>query len=213
MSATTWRCSRTAAPWRPSRPVHLPPTPPGGARGRLGALRPPGVPGPVGAGGEAAVRVNPLARQAAAELLGTAGLIAVAVAVAVAVDVAGSGVAASRLSPSDTGLQLLENALVTGAGPVALILASGPISGGHFNPWATSVAASPARPRSARASRTGRSTTRGAGRRHGPADRRRPRHPRPHAPRRGRPAADPATVGAASLRPAGVAASRRARSP
>ena len=45
--------------------------------------------------------MNPLARQAGAELLGTAGLIAVAVAV----DVAGSGVAASRLSPSDTGLQ------------------------------------------------------------------------------------------------------------
>jgi len=73
------------------------------------------------------VRVNLLARQAAAELLGTAGLVAVAVAVV------GSGVAASRLSPSDTGLQLLENDLVTGAGPVALILAFGPISGGHSN--------------------------------------------------------------------------------
>jgi len=35
------------------------------------------------------------------------------------------------------GLQLLENALATGAGLVALILAFGPVSGGHFNPVVT----------------------------------------------------------------------------
>jgi len=66
-----------------------------------------------------------LARQALAEFLGSAGLVAVVI---------GSGIAAQRLSPDDTGLELLENALVTGAGLVALILAFGPASGGHFNP-------------------------------------------------------------------------------
>ena len=71
-----------------------------------------------------------LARQALAEFLGSAGLVAVVV---------GSGIAAARLSPDDTGLQLLENALATGAGLAALILALGPVSGGHFNPVVTLV--------------------------------------------------------------------------
>jgi glycerol uptake facilitator-like aquaporin len=66
-----------------------------------------------------------LGRQALAEFLGSAGLVAVVI---------GSGIAAQRLSPDDTGLELLENALVTGAGLVALILAFGPSSGAHFNP-------------------------------------------------------------------------------
>jgi arsenate reductase len=74
------------------------------------------------------VRLTLLARQALAEFLGSAGLVTVVI---------GSGIAASRLSPADTGLQLLENALVTGAGLVALILAFGPVSGGHFNPVVT----------------------------------------------------------------------------
>lgn len=69
-----------------------------------------------------------LARQALAEFLGSAGLVAVVI---------GSGIAAQRLSPHDIGLQLLENAVVTGAGLVALILALGPVSGGHFNPIVT----------------------------------------------------------------------------
>jgi arsenate reductase len=68
------------------------------------------------------------ARQALAEFLGSAGLVTVVV---------GSGIAAQRLSPDDVGLQLLENALATGAGLVALILAFGPVSGGHFNPVVT----------------------------------------------------------------------------
>ena len=76
-------------------------------------------------GGE---RSDLLLRQAAAEFLGSAGLVAV---------VLGSGIAAQRLSPDDSGLQLLENALATGAGLVALILAVGPVSGGHFNPVIT----------------------------------------------------------------------------
>jgi glycerol uptake facilitator-like aquaporin len=74
------------------------------------------------------VRVTPLARQALAELLGSAGLVAVVI---------GSGIAAQRLSPTDTGLELLENALVTGAGLAALIVAFGPVSGAHFNPAVT----------------------------------------------------------------------------
>jgi glycerol uptake facilitator-like aquaporin len=71
-----------------------------------------------------------LARQALAEFLGSAGLVAVVI---------GSGIAAQRLSPTDTGLQLLENALVTGLGLTALILAFGPASGGHFNPLVSLV--------------------------------------------------------------------------
>jgi arsenate reductase len=74
------------------------------------------------------VRLTRIARQALAEFLGSAGLVSVVI---------GSGIAAQRLSPDDTGLQLLENALATGAGLVALILAFGPVSGGHFNPVIT----------------------------------------------------------------------------
>ena len=73
------------------------------------------------------MRPSLLARQALAEFLGSVGLVAVVI---------GSGIAASRLS-ADPGLQLLENALVTGAGLLALILAFGPVSGGHFNPVIT----------------------------------------------------------------------------
>ena len=70
-----------------------------------------------------------LVRQAAAELVGTAFLVATVI---------GSGVAAQRLSPTDTGLQLLENSLVTGAALVALILALQPVSAA-FNPVVTLV--------------------------------------------------------------------------
>ena len=66
-----------------------------------------------------------LARRALAEYCGTAFLVAVVV---------GSGIAASRLSPNDAGLQLFENAAATAGGLVALILAFGPVSGAHFNP-------------------------------------------------------------------------------
>jgi arsenate reductase len=69
-----------------------------------------------------------LARRATAELIGTAVLVAIVV---------GSGIAAKRLSPDDVGIQLLENALATGAGLVALILAFGAVSGAHFNPIVT----------------------------------------------------------------------------
>ena len=68
---------------------------------------------------------RPLARRLLAEYLGSAFLTAVVV---------GSGIAARRLSPDDTGLALLENAAATGAGLFAIILMFGPVSGGHFNP-------------------------------------------------------------------------------
>jgi glycerol uptake facilitator-like aquaporin len=71
------------------------------------------------------VDIGALGRRLLAEALGTAFLVAIVV---------GSGIAAERLSPGDTGLQLLENAAATAAGLVALILALGPVSGAHFNP-------------------------------------------------------------------------------
>jgi len=49
----------------------------------------------------------------------------------------GSGIAASRMSPGDVGLQLFENAAATAAAFVAIILAIGPVSGAHLNPVVT----------------------------------------------------------------------------
>jgi glycerol uptake facilitator-like aquaporin len=66
-----------------------------------------------------------LPRRLAAEFLGSAFLAAI---------VTGSGIAAQQLSPSDTGLQLLENSAATAAGLFAIILMFGPVSGAHFNP-------------------------------------------------------------------------------
>ena len=68
-----------------------------------------------------------LRRRGLAELVGTALLVATVV---------GSGIAASRLSPGDVGLQLLENSLATGAVLVALIVALQPVSAA-FNPVVT----------------------------------------------------------------------------
>lgn len=66
-----------------------------------------------------------LARRLAAEFVGSLLLAAVVV---------GSGIAAQRLSPSDVGLQLTENAAATAVGLFAIILMLGPVSGAHFNP-------------------------------------------------------------------------------
>lgn len=68
------------------------------------------------------------ARRLLAEFLGTAFLL---------IAVIGSGIAAQRLSPHDTGIELLENAVATGAALVAIILAFGPVSGAHLNPLVT----------------------------------------------------------------------------
>jgi len=73
--------------------------------------------------------VPPLARNVAAELIGTAFLVA---------GVVGSGIMAQRLT-TDPGLQLLQNAIATAAVLIALILALGPASGAHFNPLVTLV--------------------------------------------------------------------------
>ncbi|MCW2495345.1 aquaporin [Jatrophihabitans sp.] len=70
-----------------------------------------------------------LARRALAEFVGTAFLVAAVI---------GSGIAAVRLSPDDTGLELLENSIVTGGALVALILALQPVSAA-FNPVVTLV--------------------------------------------------------------------------
>ncbi len=64
-------------------------------------------------------------RRLAAEFLGSAFLAAIVI---------GSGIAAQRLSPGDTGLELLENSAATATGLFAIILMFGPVSGAHFNP-------------------------------------------------------------------------------
>jgi arsenate reductase len=79
--------------------------------------------------GTGALRLD-LTRRLAAEALGT-GLLIVAVI--------GSGIAASQLSSSDVGLQLLENAAATAAALIGLILMFGAVSGAHFNPVVTLV--------------------------------------------------------------------------
>jgi len=67
----------------------------------------------------------PLSRRLVAEFIGTAMLLAAIV---------GSGIAAERLSPHESGLELLENAVATAAALVAIIMAFGPVSGAHLNP-------------------------------------------------------------------------------
>ncbi|WP_399498646.1 aquaporin [Streptomyces sp. P17] len=70
---------------------------------------------------------NPLVARAAAELIGTALLVAVVV---------GSGIQATELT-KDVGLQLLANSTATVFGLGILILLLGPVSGAHFNPVVT----------------------------------------------------------------------------
>lgn len=74
--------------------------------------------------------MNATQRAAAAEFLGSAGLAAVVV---------GSGIAAQRLSPTDVGLQLFENAFATALGLAVLIVVFATVSGAHFNPAVTLV--------------------------------------------------------------------------
>jgi glycerol uptake facilitator-like aquaporin len=71
-----------------------------------------------------------LARRCFAEGLGTALLVCTVI---------GSGIAAQRLSPGATGLQLLENTFATAAVLAAVILTFGPVSGAHLNPAVTLV--------------------------------------------------------------------------
>jgi arsenate reductase len=69
--------------------------------------------------------VRDVARRALAEFIGSALLL---------MAVVGSGIAAQRLSPGDRGLELLENALATGAALAAIIWCLAPVSGAHLNP-------------------------------------------------------------------------------
>ena len=73
-----------------------------------------------------------LARRLAAEAIGTAFLLAIVI---------GSGIMGERLSGGNVAIALLANSLATGFGLGALIPALAPISGAHFNPAVTLVAA------------------------------------------------------------------------
>jgi glycerol uptake facilitator-like aquaporin len=74
------------------------------------------------------MRKPALLKRAVAEFLGTAFLVAAVV---------GSGIMGESLAPGNPGLILLANTLATGAALISLILAFGPVSGGHFNPAVT----------------------------------------------------------------------------
>lgn len=73
-----------------------------------------------------------LARRLGSEALGTALLLAIVV---------GSGIMGERLSQGNDAIALLANSIATGCGLFALILVLAPISGAHFNPVVTLVAA------------------------------------------------------------------------
>lgn len=73
-----------------------------------------------------------LTRALVAELIGTAGLLAVVV---------GSGVMAERLAGGQMALALLANTLATVGGLFVLIEVFGPVSGAHFNPAVSAVMA------------------------------------------------------------------------
>jgi glycerol uptake facilitator-like aquaporin len=71
-----------------------------------------------------------LGRSAAAEVIGTALLLAIVV---------GSGIMGERLSQGNAAIALLANSIATGAGLYALIVILGPVSGAHFNPVVSAV--------------------------------------------------------------------------
>lgn len=73
-----------------------------------------------------------LPRQLAAELLGTALLLAVVI---------GSGIMGERLAAGNVAIALLANALATVGGLYVLIELFGPLSGAHFNPAVSMVMA------------------------------------------------------------------------
>ena len=71
---------------------------------------------------------TPLSKKLAAELIGTAFLLATVV---------GSGIMAETLSGGNAAIALLGNTIPTGAILVVLIVLFGPLSGAHFNPAVT----------------------------------------------------------------------------
>ncbi len=74
------------------------------------------------------LRAVTLSRRLAAELLGTAMLLAIVI---------GSGIMGERLAGGNDAIALLGNTIATGAGLVVLIHIFGPVSGAHFNPAVT----------------------------------------------------------------------------
>lgn len=74
--------------------------------------------------------VTPAVRAVAAELIGTALLVATVV---------GSGIMAERLAGGNVGIALLGNTAATGAILYVLVTIFGPVSGAHFNPAVTLV--------------------------------------------------------------------------
>ncbi|MFJ5967425.1 aquaporin [Streptomyces sp. NPDC093060] len=82
---------------------------------------------PRSAPGATPPQAPPLVAKAAAELVGTATLVAIVV---------GSGIQATELT-KDVGLQLLANSTATVFGLGVLIALLGPVSGAHFNPAVT----------------------------------------------------------------------------
>jgi glycerol uptake facilitator-like aquaporin len=73
-----------------------------------------------------------LARRLAAEALGTGFLLAIVI---------GSGIMGERLAGGNVAIALLANSLATGFGLAVLIQVLAPVSGAHFNPAVTLVAA------------------------------------------------------------------------
>lgn len=73
-----------------------------------------------------------LDRRLAAEALGTALLLATVI---------GSGIMGERLAGGNVAIALLANSIATGTALYALVLVFAPISGAHFNPAVTLVAA------------------------------------------------------------------------
>jgi glycerol uptake facilitator-like aquaporin len=69
-----------------------------------------------------------LSRRLAAEMAGTAFLLATVI---------GSGIMAERLAGGNVAIALMGNTIPTGAILVVLILVFGPVSGAHFNPAVT----------------------------------------------------------------------------
>jgi hypothetical protein len=91
--------------------------------------------------------------------------------------VIGAGIAAQRLSPHDTGLQLFEVAAATAGGLFAIIPMFGPVSGGHFNPAVSLAGATFAASAGVTRSPTSRPRSVAASRNYGHLA----KHGRPHA--------------------------------
>ncbi|WP_405915252.1 MULTISPECIES: aquaporin [unclassified Streptomyces] len=95
--------------------------------GTEGTATAPAAVAPQPAPGATPPQAPPLIAKVAAELVGTAALVAIVV---------GSGIQATELTP-DVGLQLLANSTATVFGLGVLIALLGPVSGAHFNPVVT----------------------------------------------------------------------------